>query len=392
LKHQQVDVLSIEEILKKTVQTIESTKEQIFQIAEDARQERGSLEQKLILLTQETEKVINEVDQLEIKYRKARIKLADVSQNFKRHSESDIQKAYEDTNQLQVDLYIAREREGNLKAIRNDLQLRLKTIELTIERAETLTTQISVVFDYLTGDIVKMTEVVESAQYRQMFGLKIIQAQEEERKRVAREIHDGPAQSMANVVLRTEIAERLMNVQQVEQAMQELKDLKGMVRQSLADVRKIIFDLRPMALDDLGLFPTLRKYTQEMAKRDDLQIELVLKGRERRLPSGMEVAIFRLVQEALNNVKKHAQATKIGVNVAFTKGHISVIVEDNGVGFSPNEVKEKQKNHFGLMGIKERIELLEGECEIDSVKNRGTKLTFNVPINESEDKGHGANE
>ncbi|KXG44493.1 sensor histidine kinase [Tepidibacillus decaturensis] len=383
MKSSKLDGYKLEEILHKTIRAIDQSKEQIFEIAEDARSEKENLLRKLEALREETKKVIDEVDQLEARYRRARTNLADVSRNFKLYTESDIQKAYEEANQLQIDLLMAREREANLKILRNELQMRLKNINVTIERAEVVATQIGVVSDYLTGDIIKMSEAVESAQYKQMFGLKIIQAQEEERKRVAREIHDGPAQSMANVVLRTEIAERFMNVKQMDQAIQELKDLKFMVRQSLADVRKIIFDLRPMALDDLGLFPTLRKYIQEMAKRDNLDIDLSLAGRERRLPSGMEVAIFRLVQEALNNVVKHAQATKAVVKVEFQSGQIEVSVKDNGIGFDEEEQEKQKEGHFGLMGMKERVDLLEGDLEIQSIKNKGTTIKIRVPVNES---------
>ncbi|MFX0560625.1 sensor histidine kinase [Tepidibacillus infernus] len=383
MKSSKLDGYKLEEILHKTIRAIDQSKEQIFEIAEDARSEKENLLRKLEALREETKKVIDEVDQLEARYRRARTNLADVSRNFKLYTESDIQKAYEEANQLQIDLLMAREREANLKILRNELQMRLKNINVTIERAEVVATQIGVVSDYLTGDIIKMSEAVESAQYKQMFGLKIIQAQEEERKRVAREIHDGPAQSMANVVLRTEIAERFMNVKQMDQAIQELKDLKVMVRQSLADVRKIIFDLRPMALDDLGLFPTLRKYIQEMAKRDNLDIDLSLAGRERRLPSGMEVAIFRLVQEALNNVVKHAQATKAVVKVEFQSGQIEVSVKDNGIGFDEEEQEKQKEGHFGLMGMKERVDLLEGDLEIQSIKNKGTTIKIRVPVNES---------
>ena len=200
----------------------------------------------------EIQQVILLVDKLELEYRKSRVRLANVSKNFQIYSELNIQKAYEDTNKLQVDLLLARERESNLRVQRNDLQIRIKNIEFTIEKANNLITQVSVIYDYLKNDVSKMTEIMVSSQLHQMIGFKIIQAQEEEKKRIAREIHDGPAQSMANVVLRTEITERLIDQKQFDQAKQELKDLKKVVRQNLADVRQIIFDLRPMVLDDLG--------------------------------------------------------------------------------------------------------------------------------------------
>lgn len=391
MKDQYIDTNSLESILEKTVDIIEKSKEQIFEIGEDARGEKESLSQKLESLNHEIGKIIEEVDSFEVKYRQSRRNLSLVSKNFNTYSEHDIQKAYEEANQLQLDLYIAREREMNLKTNRNDLQLRLKHIDLTIERAEMLITQVSVVFNYLAGDIIRMTEMVESAKLSQMFGLKIIQAQEEERKRVAREIHDGPAQSMANVVLRTEIAERLMNHHKTDQAIQELKDLKSMIRQSLADVRQIIFDLRPMVLDDLGLLPTLRKFIPEIAKREGLSVELNLKGKERRLPSGIEVAVFRLIQEVINNVIKHAQATKFKVDVELTKGNIKFRIQDDGVGFIEEEVLKKRE-HFGLIGMKERVQLLEGNYDIKSEKDKGTTISFMIPINESGETSNESND
>lgn len=382
VKQKEIDVTSLEKILNKTVDAIEKSKNQIFEIAEDARTEKERLTIRLQLVNNEIQKVIEQVDSLEEKYNQSRRRLVVVSKNFKNYTELDIQKAYEEANKYQIDLFISRERELNLKTRRNELQMRLKSLDLTIERADGLITQIGVVFDYLTNDVTQISELVESANLRQMFGLKIIQAQEEERKRVARDIHDGPAQSMANVVLRTEIAERLVHNKQEDLAIQELKDLKQMIRASLADVRQIIFDLRPMALDDLGLLPTLRKFIPEIAKRENLKIDLEFIGKERRLASGMEVAIFRLIQEVINNVVKHAQATTVKASIEYADNHIKVLVEDDGIGFEEEEAI-KNKNNFGLMGMKERIQLLEGELEINSEENNGTNITFKIPINES---------
>lgn len=381
LKQKEIDVTSLERILERTITTIEASKKQIFELAEDARTEKENILKKLSMINDQIGVIIGEVDSVEGRYNSSRKWLVNVSKNFKTYAESDIQKAYEEANKLQLDLFILREKELNLKNQRHDLQLRLKNIETTIVRAEMLITQVSVVADYLANDISKMSEVMESAKFRQMFGLKIIQAQEEERKRVARDIHDGPAQSMANVVLRTEIAERLLNNNQIDTAIKELKDLKAMVRDSLADVRQIIFDLRPMALDDLGLLPTLRKYTQEVAKRENLRIDLKFIGKEKRLSSSMEVAIFRLIQEILNNVVKHAKATLVQAIVEYTDQFIKVVIQDNGVGFIEEEVL-KSNNSFGLMGMNERIQLLEGEFDIHSVKSNGTTVIFKIPINE----------
>jgi len=140
-----------------------------------------------------------------------------------------------------------------------------------------------------------------------------------------------------------------------------------------------------MALDDLGLLPTVKKFIPELAKREDLKIKLNISGRERRLAPGMEVAIFRLIQEILNNVVKHAKATFVQANIEYGDEFILVNVRDNGIGFKQEEVI-KNKNFLGLMGMKERLEMLEGTFDIDSVKNTGTTITFKIPINESGEK------
>lgn len=383
--NKEINISSLEEVFNRVINAVENSKEQIYQITEEAGTEKENILIKLKNISQEIDQVIKDVDESEKKYDESRRQLVKVSKNFQKFSEKDIQQAYETAYKNQIDLFILRERELNLKTRRNELQLRLKNLELTMEKAKNLITQVNIVFDYLTNDINKMSDIVESVKIRQMFGLKVIQAQEEERKRVARDIHDGPAQSMANIVIRTEIAERLMNNHNIELAIQELKDLKTMIRKSLTDVRQIIFDLRPMALDDLGLLPTVKKFIPELAKREDLKIKLNISGRERRLAPGMEVAIFRLIQEILNNVVKHAKATFVQANIEYGDEFILVNVRDNGIGFKQEEVI-KNKNFLGLMGMKERLEMLEGTFDIDSVKNTGTTITFKIPINESGEK------
>ena len=155
---------------------------------------------------------------------------------------------------------------------------------------------------------------------KQEFGLKIIQAQEEERKKLSREIHDGPAQMMANVMMRSDLIERVQRESGPEEALKEIRSLKGMVRNALYEVRRIIYDLRPMALDDLGLIPTLKKYLQTTEDYNKgIQIEFFNLGQVIRLPAQMEVALFRLVQEAFQNALKHAEAKRIQVKIIYCK-------------------------------------------------------------------------
>ncbi|RKP47266.1 histidine kinase [Cohnella endophytica] len=378
----ELHVDQIDRVIQNAISVMEDSKVQVFEICEAARRELHSLTHELESIIRETSETIDKVDRFERDYRLARIRLTEVSRDFVRYSEHDIKSAYEKATQLQLDLMVYREKETYLKARRDDLQHRVKNVELSIERADTINLQMSVVLDYLSGDLTQVTRILESAKNRQMIGLKIILAQEDERKRIAREIHDGPAQSLANLVLRTEIAERLLDTKDLEVVRSELIDLKSQIRIGLEEIRKIIFNLRPMALDDLGLVPTLRKFVQDFEEKTRIRAVFDTSGKEKRLPSAMEAAMFRLVQEGYNNALKHAQPTYVSLDLAFYEDTIQMVIEDNGVGFQQEVVESRTRSHshFGLIGMKERVDLLQGKIEIQSALGNGTKIKINVPI------------
>jgi two-component system, NarL family, sensor histidine kinase DegS len=374
-----VQASMLDTVLKKTVSAVEQSKLQIFDITENARSETMQTSLELAEIRAEVKQTIDRTDELERLFRGARQRLVEVSRDFHRFAEADIRSAYEMTSQLQVELSLSREKEQNLRRRRDDLERRLRNLREMIGKAENLMTQIGAVLGFLTGDLGSLSSALESAQQRQLFGAKIIQAQEEERKRVARDIHDGPAQSMAHVVLQSDLAEKLLNQNKIEDAKIELRSLKETVRNTLSDVRKIIFDLRPMALDDLGLVPTLRKYMEEYENRYQLATEFTIFGREQRLAAPQEVAVFRLIQEALHNIRKHAKARRAQVKLDFQPKSLTVIVQDDGIGFE-QDLEHTELEHFGMMGMKERIQLLGGKLEIESVKGRGTKVWFIIPL------------
>ncbi|MGZ4032518.1 MAG: sensor histidine kinase [Tumebacillaceae bacterium] len=368
--------------IQGTLQAIDDGKNQVFEIAESARKEQQAMREDAASIQRQVHETINEVDRLEARYRLARRRLADVSRDFDKYKEDEIKQAYDDAHNLQTQLMVIREREAQLRARRDDLDRRLRNLEQTIARAEALVTQLSVAFTYLSGDLMNLGAVLKNVEQRQYLGIRVIQAQEEERKRVAREIHDGPAQMMANVVLRAEICERIMD-RDMSKARSELRELKEIVRESLAEVRQIIFDLRPMALDDLGLVPTLRRYLADFQEKNKILTELKVFGREKRFNSALEVAVFRCVQEALNNICKHAQATSANVKLELTEKQISVHIDDNGIGFSVEAaLASRDGGHFGLIGMQERVQLLDGRVEIKSVPRQGTRVLISLPITE----------
>lgn len=174
--------------------------------------------------------------------------------------------------------------------------------------------------NYLTYDLKHVGPALENAKLKESFSIKIIEATEEERKRISREIHDGPAQMLANVLLRTDLINRTYDEKGVEKALEEILSLKGMVRDALHEVRRIIYDLRPMALDDLGIVPTLKKYLHSVEEYNpSTKVHFSSIGEAIRLKTNYEVAVFRLVQECVNNAMKHGQATEILVTFIWKK-------------------------------------------------------------------------
>jgi two-component system, NarL family, sensor histidine kinase DegS len=366
-------------ILEKMVDTVDQSKDEIFQIGEQCRNDFEDLNRELTEVKEMVIKVIDEGDELTRKSRLARLRLSEVSKHFQTYSEDQVREAYEAAHDLQMKLSMNRQLEKQLRDRRDELQRRLQSLGDTIDRAEHLCTQISVVLNYLNSDLRQVNEALEDAKQRQDFGLQIIEAQEEERKRLSREIHDGPAQMMANVLMRSDLIDRVYREKGSDEAIKEIRDLKKMVRSALYEVRRIIYDLRPMALDDLGLIPTLRKYLSTIEEYNHkTSIQFVNIGLDVRLPSKYEVALFRLVQECVQNALKHAESTHIQVKVEVKKDKITVVVKDNGKGF---DIETQKTGSFGIMGMKERVDLLEGDITIDSKIGAGTVVLIQVPLN-----------
>ncbi|MGM9929678.1 MAG: sensor histidine kinase [Bacillus sp. (in: firmicutes)] len=373
-----IDSSEIDMILNKMVAIVDTSKDEIYKIAEQGRLDFVTLSEKLEVIKRDVLHMIDEGDKLEVRSKFARKRLSEMSSNFILFTEEQVRKAYHDAEALQTKLRNIREQEKRLRNRRDELERRLCGLQQTIERAEYVVTQITVVLSYLTGDLAQVGEMLNDAKRHQEFGFKIIEAQEEEKKRLSREIHDGPAQMMANVMVRADLIERIFRERGAEEALNEIRDLRNNVRSALYEVRRIIYDLRPMALDDLGLVPTLRKYLSNVEEYNkEVVIEFKTLRQELRIPSKLEVALFRLIQESVQNAIKHANGTVIQVKIDTFEENVIATIKDNGKGFDTNIQEE---NSFGLLGMKERVELLEGKLTIDSSIGNGTLIMISLPI------------
>jgi signal transduction histidine kinase len=206
---------------------------------------------------------------------------------------------------------------------------------------------------------------------------RAVQAQEVERRRLARELHDETGQALTSILLGLSAVERAGSLDEARAAVGELRDL---VVETLQEVRALAVELRPSALDDFGLEPALRRLGQSIRETRslDVQVETMLDGS--RLPEDVETAVYRIVQEALTNVVKHARAERVSIVLTRTSDGVLVVIEDDGHGFETDEIR---RGGLGLTGMRERVDLLEGKLEIESTRGAGTTLIVELPISEA---------
>jgi len=273
----------------------------------------------------------------------------------------EIRMAYDSALDAQQRLFVMR---GQMEKLQGDKQ-HLEKYKIVLERAG-------------TGDGNAAGANASGVGRNELSGIEmIVNAQEAERQRLSRQMHDGPAQALSNFVLQTEIAMRLLDADPA-QAKAELGSLKSAAMGTFQKVRNFIFELRPMMLDDLGLVPTIRKYADAFKEQTGLDVSVTVTGTERRLEPYLEVMLFRAIQELLGNAARHSQANTLKVLADLGNEMARISVEDNGRGFDPDAVKESSS--LGLKLIRERTDMLGGGFEIDSAPGKGTRISFHVPL------------
>jgi two-component system sensor histidine kinase DegS len=216
--------------------------------------------------------------------------------------------------------------------------------------------------------------------------VRIIQAQEDERQRLARQMHDGPAQSLTNFILQAEICQRLFD-RNPARAAEELNNLKSVASVTFQKVREFIFDLRPMMLDDLGVVPTVRRYVDNFKEKNDISVKLDILGEERRLQTHREVMIFRGIQELMAMSRDYANAGEISILLDISGDTIKITVADNGRGFDAdqgfsNEEGAHDPRSAALVTLREKFELIGGSLTTFSAEDQGTEVRLELPASD----------
>ncbi len=203
---------------------------------------------------------------------------------------------------------------------------------------------------------------------------RVVEAQELERRRLARELHDETGQALTSILLGLRSLEDALESEGSRTAAGELRDL---VVSTLQDVRRLAVELRPKALDDFGLVPALERLTEGFAEQTGIAVDLEAALVEERLPAEVETALYRIVQESLTNVIKHARAKRVSILVTRRRSSVMAVIEDDGEGFDPAQVGEEG---YGLVGMRERVALFDGRLQIESSAGGGTTLAVEVPV------------
>ena len=208
----------------------------------------------------------------------------------------------------------------------------------------------------------------------------ITKSQEEERRRIARDLHDDTIQALIAIGQRLELARDLI-YESPDEAGDQLRDLRKMVTRTIESVRAFSRDLRPTTLEDLGLVPALQYLVNNLIQRDGTDASLDVEGSPEGLPPDLEVTIYRIVQEALTNVRRHAQASQVQVRAQFLPHLVIITVRDNGIGFEvPDDVTElAHQGNYGLVGLRERAQLFGGQLIITSQPGAGTEVQVLLP-------------
>jgi two-component system sensor histidine kinase DegS len=344
----------------------EDTKSPLELLVEDSRKEYEQVQLELreidVLIKQST----GEVDKLAQRNAQMTNKMRQIETTFDTVPREDIQETYTAFQDAQKRLFMMRGQLEKLQSDQKNLQRYSDQIRRLLESTE--------------GTFLARTDSPIGFREAQPAIVRVIEAQEHERQLLVEMMHDVPAQALTNLILQAEICERLFD-KDADRTRDELANLRQSVNDTFQEVRSIMFDLRPMMLDDLGLIPTLKKYIEGFQEKSGLPTNLTITGQERRLESHTEATIFRVIQGLVTNAREHAHCTSIEVSLDIDNNWVRASVEDNGTGFDVDEVMQAvdQYKTIGLATLRERVEMLGGNLDIDSGIGRGTKVSLDIP-------------
>ncbi len=367
----------LDHVLNQVLETLENGRNNIFDIAQDCHEIEVNLQTEMEEISLQTRQVILEVDHFEKMERYARLRLMDVSRDFRSYSQEHIQEAYEQAREMQLKLIDLRQQEVYLRRRRDELTRQIKKFKDIGHKADDFLQTTAIALKILRGNVERINDTIGESHRQQQMVTWIIESQEAERRKIARDLHDGPAQSMASILIRLDLMKRLWN-QDIKGIYEEIDNVSDMGRETLADIRRIMFDLKPSLLHENSFCATLRDYFNDYEAKYNFTIEFLQMGQEKQYDLSLETALFRLVQESITNIRKHSGVKRATVKFEDNGNVLTLIIKDEGCGFESD--KSSDKESYGILGMKERVNLFGGNLDITSKPGAGTQVIIQVPL------------
>ena len=365
---------SINIALDSIITSMNDGKEEIFAITEQINKENRQVKADIAEVRREIRLYNAQIEKLKKMELESRKTLLIVSSDFNKYNSDDIKDAYDKSYNLQQDLM---KKQLEIDSIIKKLELfenRIQKNNELVSKADELLSRIEIMSDYM-----KLDSSIGS-ESEDLF-TKWILFQENEKNRIARDIHDGPAQTIASLVIRSDIIKKLIEKDSPNTTIyKEIEQLKFQLRSVIKEIRKIMYDLRPTSLDELGFSSSIHGLISKTEEDCNIKFSVSIDEDSEIKNSNLKIICFRIIQESLNNIIKHSKAEKAYIYVKITTDYIDMIVQDNDVGFDTTKINSA--NSFGLSSLKERVALVNGNVNIDSKFSKGTAINVKIPNKE----------
>lgn len=266
-----------------------------------------------------------------------------------------------------------------------EISRQLKIVDSELAKIDRKVDEINSVIKVSREDILPLLEE-EDDDLSPKFRLALLETQENERQRIARDLHDSTVQNLTSLVHKSELCMKLMDVDVIRCRL-ELSAMTKTLRAIIDDTRKMIYDLRPMSFDDIGFDVTVERFLDKFRLQTPLHITYEVKGEPYTINSVISLTLLRIIQEACNNAIKHACANNLSVQMNYENEQLRLFIEDDGKGFEPSKAPEsprKDNSGFGMSMMRERVYLLSGTIDVDSAIGKGCRISVIIPVNKEE--------
>ena len=356
--------------------------DRVLALEEDCQRELEQSVQSLHEIALLLQKTNQEVERLASKELQLANRVRDMEMHLDNYGREDIRDLYSTSHEIQLRLFMMRSqaeqlqnRQQHIKEYQEKLRLLVDLLQVQQMQVESgtvaLTPRQTGMLNAVGTSVIGGTEIIGAPSV-----LGIIEAQEDERLRISRQIHDGPTQTLTNLILRAEICERLID-RDIAEARSELNSLKAMINHSLQDTRRMIFELRPMILDDLGLVPTLRRYMTELGRLKQIHAEVSGPEHELGLTNTMQVALFRFTQSILSAMLAEGTAEHLEIRVERDGMLARILIDATALQGDRTGIEERLEEDPHLH---QRLTMLNANLTTEQRTNRGFLVEVNIPI------------